>query len=106
MYNRRICQRRQLRWESMNVANGAKRFAKIFAKNIRKSVGRGQFTANNIAVICVHCGHDMFKQDEAQLNTAFMSFLNLDFANSSAKTLACERCGYIHWFAGSVRRRP
>jgi hypothetical protein len=34
----------------------------------------------------------------AQLNTAGMTLLNLDWANRSATILACERCGRIEWF--------
>jgi hypothetical protein len=49
-------------------------------------------------VRCAHCGHDHFEEGKAQLNTAMMTFLNLDWANQSAVTLACVRCGRIEWF--------
>jgi hypothetical protein len=49
-------------------------------------------------VNCAHCAHDRFVEGTAQLNTAGMSFLNLDWANRSAATLACTSCGRIEWF--------
>ena len=49
-------------------------------------------------VACSHCAHDHFVEGRAQLNTAGMTFLNLDWANRSAATLACTRCGHIEWF--------
>ena len=47
---------------------------------------------------CQICGHDEFTKREAQLNTAGMSFMNLDWANASAVCFVCVKCGYIHWF--------
>lgn len=49
-------------------------------------------------VVCAHCRHDRFVEGRALLNTAGMSFLNLDWANRSAATLACTNCGRIEWF--------
>jgi uncharacterized protein len=50
------------------------------------------------AVVCGHCAADRFIEGRAQLNTAGMSFMNLDWANRTAATLACTACGHIHWF--------
>jgi hypothetical protein len=47
---------------------------------------------------CLVCAHDEFHKREAQLNTAGMSFMNLDWANASAVCFVCEKCGHIHWF--------
>lgn len=33
------------------------------------------------------------------LNTSTMTLLGLDWANRSAITLMCDRCGLVHWFA-------
>ncbi|MEH7373765.1 MULTISPECIES: zinc ribbon domain-containing protein [Bacillaceae] len=82
----------------------AKGFFTLFAKNIKKSMGAGQYQANGIQVTCVHCQHDRFESSHAQLNTALATFLNFDFANRSAITLTCHRCGYIHWFNKKVNR--
>jgi hypothetical protein len=49
-------------------------------------------------VSCGHCAGDRFVEGRAQLNTAGMSFLNLDWANRSAATLTCTSCGRIEWF--------
>lgn len=86
------------------MANGEKGFLKRFAKNIKKSMGPGQFQANGRDVICVHCQYDRFEQGYAQLNTSLASFFNLDFANQSATTLTCHQCGYVHWFNKKVNR--
>lgn len=50
------------------------------------------------AVSCAHCGRDRFVEGRALLNTAGLSFLNLDWANRSAATLTCTSCGRIEWF--------
>jgi hypothetical protein len=50
------------------------------------------------SVSCGHCQHDHFVEGRAQLNTAGMTFLNLDWANRSAATLTCTACGRIEWF--------
>jgi hypothetical protein len=47
---------------------------------------------------CQICQHDEFWRREGQLNTAAASFFNVDWANTSAMCLVCDRCGYIHWF--------
>ena len=67
-----------------------------------KSMGEApvgdRFVVAGKAVSCAHCGHDHFVEGRALLNTAGMSFLNLDWANRSAATLACTSCGRIEWF--------
>lgn len=49
-------------------------------------------------VTCSHCGGEEFDRSDAQLNTAGLSFLGLDWANRSATVLACKRCGHLEWF--------
>jgi uncharacterized protein len=50
------------------------------------------------SIICPHCGNDRFDKKSALLNTAGLTFLNLDWANRSATVLVCKKCGYIQWF--------
>ena len=69
-----------------------------FHRNEKEIGGPGPYRANGIPITCVHCKYDKFAHGYAQLNTAFMTFLNLDFANRSANILTCDRCGYVHWF--------
>jgi predicted nucleic-acid-binding Zn-ribbon protein len=57
-----------------------------------------RYTVAGKSVTCAHCSHDRFVEGRAQLNTAGMSFLNLDWANRSAATLTCTNCGRIEWF--------
>lgn len=56
------------------------------------------FTVAGKRVVCPHCSGDHFIEGRAQLNTAGMTFLNLDWANRSAATLTCTSCGRIEWF--------
>lgn len=42
--------------------------------------------------------HTRFDERQAQLNTAVMSFFDLDWLNKSARCLVCEKCEYIRWF--------
>jgi uncharacterized protein len=57
-----------------------------------------RYTVAGIVVRCAHCSKDQFVEGQAQLNTAGMSFMNLDWANRSAATLTCTTCGRIEWF--------
>ena len=49
-------------------------------------------------VDCSHCGSKRFEKSTAQLNTAGLTFLGLDWANRNATILICARCGHIEWF--------
>jgi hypothetical protein len=86
------------------MSNSAKRFIKLFAKNVQKSFGPGQYRVNGIDVTCVHCKYDRFEHGKAQLNTALASFLHLNFTDRSATILTCCRCSYVHWFNKKVER--
>lgn len=57
-----------------------------------------RYTVADIPVTCAHCKHDHFVEGRAQLNTAGMTFFNLDWANRSAATLTCTACGRMEWF--------
>jgi predicted nucleic-acid-binding Zn-ribbon protein len=57
-----------------------------------------RYTVAGKAVACSHCSHDRFVEGRAQLNTAGMTFFNLDWANRSAATLTCTSCGRIEWY--------
>lgn len=56
------------------------------------------FAVAGKGVVCTHCAGNRFIEGRAQLNTAGMTFLNLDWANRSAATLTCTACGHIEWF--------
>ena len=49
--------------------------------------------------VCPVCSNSRFYRGKAQLNTAALSFLNLDWANKSATYIACSDCGHINWFS-------
>ena len=58
------------------------------------------YMMGGVQIKCPVCGNEMFLQGQAQLNTAVMTLVDLDWANKSATTLACSRCTYILWFGG------
>lgn len=49
-------------------------------------------------LVCPHCGGIDFEQSEAQLNTAGLTLLGLDWANRNASIFVCMNCGRIEWF--------
>ena len=57
-----------------------------------------KFVVAGKPVRCTHCSHDRFEEGRAQLHTAGLTFLNVEWLNRSAATLACPRCGRIEWF--------
>ena len=56
------------------------------------------------SIHCPHCGGDQFITGEAQLNTAFMTLIELDWIDKKATTLTCTNCGRIEWFAQAPDR--
>ena len=74
------------------------RFWKTLGRAAKATVGAlwpGSYTVEEKKVICSHCGESEFTEGSAQLNTARMSFVGLDWANKSAYTLLCANCGHI-----------
>jgi len=61
-----------------------------------------RYSAAGQVIVCPHCRNDRFDRGEAQLNTAGMTFLELDWANRSATILHCTKCGHIVWFSSEV----
>ena len=49
-------------------------------------------------LICPVCGGELFWERDSQLNTTGMTFLGLDWANTSATNYVCANCGYMFWF--------
>ena len=49
-------------------------------------------------LICPVCGGDRFLYRQTLLNTAGMTFLKLDWANTNADNYCCDNCGYMFWF--------
>ena len=62
-------------------------------------------TVKDVPLKCKHCGSGGFTHCRSQLNTAAMTFFNLDWLNASADVYVCENCGYLHWFLGASIRR-
>ena len=58
----------------------------------------GRVEVNGVELVCKHCGGSRFNHRQSQLNTAGLTFLNLDFLNASADVYVCDDCGFLHWF--------
>lgn len=85
------------------MANLGKAFQKAAAA-FTDSFGPSEYSAGGKKVVCAHCGGSEFAEGSAQLNTAGMTFLSLDWADKSATTLACTNCGKIQWFIRKPER--
>jgi hypothetical protein len=48
---------------------------------------------------CHVCDGDVFQKREGLINTTWVTLFRLDPLNESAHCLACNSCGYVHWFA-------
>ena len=66
--------------------------------------GPGSYSAAGVAIACSHCGASEFERREAQLNTAGLTFLGLDWMNRGGTALVCVNCGLIQWFAKEPER--
>jgi uncharacterized protein with PIN domain len=75
--------------------------SKGFDRDVKRSnddSSIGQYSLDGKPVRCPHCNGAHFKADEAQLNTAFATLLDLDWTNKSATILICNSCTQIQWF--------
>ena len=63
-----------------------------------KITGAHSFTIQEKNILCPFCGCSQFESGSALLNTAGMTFLNLDWANKQATILTCTKCTHIQWF--------
>ena len=74
-----------------------------FMDSFRRGLeGDDTYEVAGIQVVCPHCSGSTFEQSSAQLNTAGLTFLDLDWANRSASVLICKTCGHIEWFLGNL----
>jgi uncharacterized protein len=69
-----------------------------------EAFGPGSYQIEGRRVVCPHCGGEEFAEGSAQLNTAGMTFVGLDWANRSAHTLMCAQCSRIEWFGQAPER--
>lgn len=51
---------------------------------------------------CSHCKFEGFECSSIQLNTSFMTFLDLDWLNKNARVFNCQKCGKLQWFGDSA----
>jgi len=66
--------------------------------------GATQYAQKGQKIACPQCGNDRFEEGSAQLNTAGMTALNLDWANRSATLLVCSQCSRIDWYMDRPER--
>jgi len=62
------------------------------------------FAVDGRDIRCVQCGNKTFERGTAQLNTAVLTFLDLDWANRSAYILSCKKCSHTMWFLKEPNR--
>lgn len=62
------------------------------------AVRSDRFKVAEHIIKCVQCGNPHFERGSAQLNTAVLTFLDLDWANRSAYLLSCKQCSHVMWF--------
>ena len=74
------------------------RALKVGVESMGEAPAGERYIVAGKSVNCAHCTHDRFVEGRAQLNTAGLTFFNLDWANRSAATLTCTACGRIEWF--------
>jgi len=73
-------------------------FIQGFKEGLAEPSGPGSFKVAGVIVTCPHCGGRAFEEGGALLNTAGLTFFNLDFVNREAFLLECAKCGRIEWF--------
>ena len=74
------------------------------AKAATGTFGPGEYSVEGKKVTCPHCGNQTFAEGTAQLHTAGMTFIGLEWAQASAYTLLCSKCGRIEWFMQKPER--
>jgi hypothetical protein len=72
---------------------------KAGVQGFKEGIGPEEYQLAGKPIKCPHCGFEKFHSGSAQLNSMGMTFLNLDWMDSSATTLICAECGRIEWFA-------
>lgn len=64
-----------------------------------------RYRVGDISLICPVCGHGEFDRREMLMNTSGMTFMNMDWLNSSACALVCQKCKRIELFAETPSER-
>jgi hypothetical protein len=59
----------------------------------------GHYKVAGKLISCSQCSSTEFKMQLVLLNTWLMSLLRIDWLDSNATVLTCERCGKLTWFA-------
>ena len=57
-----------------------------------------EFDVGERQATCQFCGDQKFWIKKGQLNTAVMSFFDVEWLDPQATCLICDSCGYVHWF--------
>ena len=59
----------------------------------------GHYEVAGKRICCSHCGSAEFSSNQILLNTWLLSLLRIDWLDSSATVLTCEKCGQLTWFS-------
>lgn len=63
------------------------------------------FAVAGKAVKCGHCGGEQFVKSQAQLHSAGLTFMQLEWLGKSVHVLACGKCSHIEWFGSEPEQR-
>jgi hypothetical protein len=64
---------------------------------VKKSTVEERFVQGN-RLACPVCASTMFWTRKTLMNTAGLSFFDLDWADRRAINYVCDHCGYVFWF--------
>ena len=67
-------------------------------KNFNASMSREECVHAGHKLRCPICGNNKFSKRKSLLNTRFLTFFKLDWANQGAINYICNQCGHIIWF--------
>jgi len=62
-----------------------------------------RYKVSGAELVCSHCNYSGFECSSVQLNTALMTFLDLDWLNKSATVFGCQNCGKLAWFGNNAK---
>lgn len=53
-------------------------------------------------LICPICKHTFFWTKKTLMNTARLTFWNMEYLNKQAVNYICDSCGYVIWFLDKI----
>ncbi len=73
-------------------------FFESFKQAMNEELPGEHYVINDARITCKYCGNDIFEKSRVQLNTAGITFVDVNWADKQAFVLACSECGHMEWF--------